>query len=174
MSCRYLRASADRCAVTLRHVCHLFKISEICARNGFIASPIPAGGRCPRKKCRGLISQLSFFARTTHFRTIEVASGGMYLPATSQNTSQASLYLATRKALTAPNTMIRMSRRFWSLRRVRMVQLLLNTPAITLASIKAVTAEAAMATARAMRKSKSSTTMMFFSIPRQALLYEHR
>jgi hypothetical protein len=31
-----------------------------------------------------------------------------------------------------------------------------------------------MATARAMRKSKSSTTMMFFSMPRQALLYEHR
>ena len=174
MSCRYLTSGRDRCAVTLRYVWHLSTRSEMCARNGFIASSDPGCGPMSTQKCRGLVSQLSFFARTTHFRTIEVASGGMYLPATSQNTSQASLYLATRKALTAPNTMIRMSRRFWSLRRVRMVQLLLNTPAITLASIKAVTAEAAMATARAMRKSKSSTTMMFFSIPHQALLYEHR
>ena len=48
-----------------------------------------------------------------------------------------------------------------------MVQLLLNTPAITLASTKAATAEAAMATAMNMRKSNSSTTMMFFSMPRR-------
>ena len=39
----------------------------------------PAGGRCPRKKCRGLISQLSFFARTTNSGGIEVTSSKCFL-----------------------------------------------------------------------------------------------
>ena len=50
-----------------------------------------------------------------------------------------------------------------------MVQLLLNNPAIMLARIKARTAEAAMATATAIRKSNSSTIMMFFSMPQDFL-----
>ena len=47
-----------------------------------------------------------------------------------------------------------------------MVQLFFNHPAITLANIKAIIAEAAMATATAMRKSNSSTIMMFFPAPK--------
>jgi hypothetical protein len=40
MSCLYLIPGGDRCAFTLRYVCHLSKTSEMYARVGFIASPI--------------------------------------------------------------------------------------------------------------------------------------
>jgi hypothetical protein len=91
----------------------------------------------------------------------------MYLPTTSQNTSQGSLYLGPQKSASAPSTMINVSQILVAeIARLGMVQLLLNIPAIKLASIKAIIAEAAMATATAMRKSNSSTTMMFFSMPR--------
>jgi hypothetical protein len=53
MSCRYLTSGGNRCAVTLRYVWHLFKTSEMYASNGFIASPIQAVGRSPRKNAAG-------------------------------------------------------------------------------------------------------------------------
>lgn len=45
-------------------------------------------------------------------------------------------------------------------------QLLLNHPTTTLVRIKAMTTEAAMVTATAIRKLNSSTVMMFLSMPK--------